>query len=89
MRKSILLKNDDVAYAWRRGDAAHNGTRSLWTDGHDLFSYDLLIGTRQGGDRIVHEHKSPRHFVSMTTSRHVALAIQYTDIIIDPPEARS
>ena len=66
--------NAEVVENWAYG---HEGfTRSLRTDGKNLFSYNLRIGiTGPGREKIVFDFTAPGgKFVSSTTSTHVGLA---------------
>ena len=68
------MRNDQVARAWAAGKAAR--TANLRTDGQSLWSYGLLIGTTEGGRKVVRDYTSggSHGWVSQTTSRHVGLA---------------
>jgi hypothetical protein len=68
------MTNRDVARAWARGVAAKAG--NLKTDGGNLWSYGLLIGTIENGRKIVPDYTSggALGFISQTTSKHVGLA---------------
>ena len=75
------MKNIDVARAWSRGEAAH--TAHLRTDGADLYSYRLRIGyTDAQGYKVALQYRAgtPLGFVSATTSKHVGLALRYSDV---------
>jgi hypothetical protein len=74
------MRNTDVARAWARGEAAR--TAHLWTDGDVLLSYRLRIGyTDSQGYKValVYRAGTPLGSVSQTTSRHVGLALRYSD----------
>jgi len=74
------MRNIDVAHAWARGEAAR--ARNLWTDGDVLLSYRLRIGyTDPQGYKVVLQYRAgtPLGFVSQTTSKHVGLALRYSD----------
>lgn len=72
---SIRTNTRDVAYYWYNNKAAcNNGAGNLWTDGKDIYSYRLCIGTTgPNGEKIVKEYRSGTEygFRSMTTSKHV------------------
>ena len=75
------MKNSDVACAWSRGEAAR--TAHLWTDGDVLLSYNLRIGyTDAKGYKVALQYRAgtPLGFVSATTSKHVGLALRYSDV---------
>jgi hypothetical protein len=76
------MRNSDVTRAWARGDYAK--AANLWTDGDSLFSYNLKIGYRNDrGETIAIPYRSGTRygFRSVTTSRHVGLALQYCDCV--------
>ena len=78
------MKNRDVARAWSRGVPAR--TAHLSTDGGNLFSYGLRIGYRNAaGDAVAIPYRAGTRwgFHSITTSRHVGLALQYCDTVAD------
>ena len=80
----MSMRNSEVVGRWANNKKATNGRRSLWTDGSDLFSYNLRIGlTSPHGIKAVIEHRAP-HFVSQTTSCHVGIAISETATVIHP-----
>ncbi len=75
--------NREVILCWSKGEPARNA--NLRTDGVGLWSYELLIGTRDGNIRIVYGYLSDfGHFRSVTTSRHVGVAMVYANEIVDP-----
>ena len=78
------MTNDDVAHARSTGMKAKNYRQSLHTDGVDLYSYDLQIGSSHNGQRVLYAYRAP-HFVSQTTSCHVGIAEQYADVVTAPP----
>jgi hypothetical protein len=62
--------------AWQAGRPAknkgHQGGTSFWTDGYNIYSYDLKIGyTDETGHKVGLEYTTSGEFVSMTTSCHV------------------
>ena len=68
------MRNQDVIQAWSRGERAH--TPNLSTDGIDLFSYALRIGTTDtDGGKVVANYRAGGEFYSMTTSHHVSAAL--------------
>jgi len=68
------MNNLSVARAWMRGDSAK--TRHLSTDGESLWSYNLLIGKRNAYGIYVYDYTASGQFVSMTTSKHVGIALR-------------
>ena len=82
------MKIDLVPKFWRNNAPAKSYTDNYWTDGHNLYSYKLLIGiTTHDGRKILHDYTvAADNFISSTTSRHVNLAAFYADDKIDPGE---
>jgi hypothetical protein len=71
--------NVGVVRAWMEGKYAQSGT--MRTDGTNLWSYALLIGTTDGsGGKVAYEHRS-----SPTTNRHISLARQYAHATLPAP----
>lgn len=68
------MKNSDVARSWVRGERAAAGNFS--TDGTDLFSYNLRIATRSPYGMTVFDYTASGSFISVTTSKHVGLALR-------------
>ena len=68
------MRNNQVVRNWVAGKAGSAG--NLTTDGKSLWSYNLLIGTTEGGRKVVRDYTSggSHGWVSQTTSRHVGLA---------------
>ena len=83
----MRVRNHEVPRLWSAGRSARNGNSSYRTDGHNLYSYNLMIGTTAVIDG--REHKILRDytasgkwgFQSMTTSNHVGRARQHADIV--------
>lgn len=69
----------DVAAAWKAGKAMQAGNVS--TDGRSLYSWRLRIGRTCGDEKIVADY---RQRVSMSTSRHVAAAVEFADRVEQP-----
>jgi len=67
------MRNNEVARAWADGHRASSGNMS--TDGVDLFSYNLLIGSNTGGQRSVLNYTASGQYRSQTTSTHVGIAL--------------
>tara|TARA_B110000211_G_scaffold230872_1_gene291297 strand:- start:522 stop:803 length:282 start_codon:yes stop_codon:yes gene_type:complete len=85
------VPNREVATLWSRSEEARSHTKQFWTDGKNLFSYNLRIGTTTTeGKKIVFDFTSPAgHFTSMTTSQHVGLAKPHADTVMSPSIADS
>jgi len=81
-------KNADVVAAWTRGATAN--TAHLSTNGHDLYSYALRIGTTPpNGRKIVGQFDASNEFHSMTTSHHVGIARRVADAVVEPETMRA
>lgn len=85
-------RNSDVIRAW--GDGHPLQTRNLWTDGQDIYSYALLIGTTEDKRKVAFNYTAriyrgwrssyapiPPAFVSQTTSTHQLAAQEYAQHI--------
>lgn len=68
------MKNISVARAWVSGSAAK--TKHMSTDGESLWSYNLLIAKRSPYGKNVYDYTASGEFVSVTTSKHVGLALR-------------
>lgn len=68
------MNNKDVVKSWMRGVRAAAG--NLSTNGTELYSYNLLIATRNPYGMTVFDYTASGSFVSMTTSKHVGLALR-------------
>lgn len=77
-----MLTNAGVARAWAAGRPGHSGR--MHTNGVDIFSYALKIGTTIDGRKVGYRYQAPR-FVSMTTSHHVSQLRGHAHEIIEPP----
>ena len=77
-----VTHNRGVCRAWLHGRPARNSKNTLKTDGINLWSYDLMIGSGS----IVLDYTAPDNFESATTSRHVGLAKIYAGFIAIPKE---
>lgn len=66
------MQNKEVISKWANGQAAKSA--NLRSDGDNLFSYSLKIGSASG--RVVYNYMSAGggEFISRTTSQHVSLA---------------
>ena len=74
------MKNSEIARSWWNGRSA--SAKHFRTDGVNLWSYNLLIGTIKNGNRVVFDYTARGgHFYSVTTSKHVGLAGRYGNII--------
>ena len=86
------IRNDtnlNTILAWREGISAHNSRKTLWTDGKDLWSYELLIGYKEkDGSRVVVNYLEETQ-VSHTTMEHIMSAKGYANLIVAPSQAIS
>lgn len=70
----MAIRNADVVKAWTRGEVCR--APNLRTDGISLWSYRLQIGDTLCGKKVVYDYTSGGlGFVSMTTSKHIGLAM--------------
>lgn len=77
-----MIRNREVLTAWVRGHPWAAG--NLHTDGWNLYSYDLKIGTCEDGLNVVYDYTAPGgKFISMVTSAHVNAAKRWADKLID------
>lgn len=76
------MKNAEVAQKWSKGLSCK--TKNYSTDGRDLYSYALRIGTTLAtGEKIVYDFTGA-HRYSNTTTRHVSYARRVADMVVDP-----
>ncbi len=81
-----MPSNKEVVRAWIGGDAAKS--KNMSTDGIDLFSYKLRIGTRDADNYLVLYDYTGEHSVSHTTSCHVGLVFSCkANVILKTPGA--
>ena len=68
--------NEQVVYAWATGGAAENHRGSFTTDGKNIYSYRLMIGTtNEKNEKVLFDYTSGRMgYYSQTTSCHVGKA---------------
>lgn len=80
------MKIDQVPKFWRNNASAKAFTNNYWTDGYELYSYQLKIGeTLSDGTKVLYNYtKITNNFISATTSRHVNLAAFYADEKLTP-----
>ena len=57
----------------------------MWTDGENIYSYQMEIGhTDQDGRKVLRNHTAKGlGFVSQTTSQHVGRVASYADEVVD------
>jgi len=76
--KKIMSKstNEQIVHAWSTGRAAENHRGSFTTDGKDLYSYRLMIGTtNEENEKVLFDYTSGgMGYYSQTTSCHVGKA---------------
>ena len=77
------MTNRQVVESWKNGKKGKSSNGNLRTDGKNLFSYQMLIGTTYKGKKISLNVMSP-NFYSITTSQHCSLAKGNSDEIIEP-----
>ena len=63
------MKNSKVIEAFILGKKGRAG--NLFTDGQDLYSYNLKIGETRGTQKVVFNYTSKGEYESQTTSKHV------------------
>jgi hypothetical protein len=81
----MSLSNAKIVSAWKKGEKAINGRKSLSTDGVRLYSYRLLIGVNVGGTCFMGDYTSPGgSFRSQTTSQHVGRAKRASEHTFHP-----
>lgn len=89
MPKSIRTNNNEVPSYWVQNAPAHSNNKQFTTDGQNLYSYNLLIGTTIDGQKILFDYTaSAGHMVSQTTSCHVSIGRRYAHQIMDVDVAR-
>ena len=78
------MRNEQVIRKWYCGEVAGSG--NLTTDGVNLYSYNLKIGSREDGLNRVWDYTASGEYHSQTTSTHVGLALRLTPsvILMDP-----
>jgi hypothetical protein len=77
------MTNINVAIGWINNNPAR--TKNYWTDGQNLYSYNLLIGVTEDSQKIVFNYTSSGIFKSSTTSRHVGLVKSLPDVFLEHP----
>ena len=68
------MKNRDVVMSWLNGNQAQTG--NLRSDGTHLWSYDQKIAERDSYSIRVYDYTASGSFISVTTSKHVGLALR-------------
>ncbi len=84
--------NREVVRLWSYGDEARNHRGTLWTDGRNLYSYNLRIGftSPHTHKNVVIEYTAPSGgFHSVTTSTHVGYARSRGDYVIRPDSIKN
>ncbi len=78
------IKNNDIVDCWRRSRQSQN--KSMRSDGSNLFSYNLKIGyTDSKGKKVALDYTaSSGNFRTRTTSNHVSLAKEVSNIVETP-----
>lgn len=72
----IKTTNNNIAYYWSKGQAAENHRGSFTTDGKNIYSYRLMIGTtNEKNEKVLFNYTSGgMGYYSQTTSCHVGKA---------------
>ena len=85
----IKTNNNEVAKSWGSSRRATSHTGAYWTDGKDLYSYNLRIGTttKEGKKVLLDFTAGTGFFRSSTTSTHVGKARRYATMIMSPSVA--
>lgn len=79
------IKNEKVARAWYYGAEAQNHKGTFWTDGRNLYSYALCIGTTVGDQKILADFTAQSgHFISTSTAKHVGKARDWASEVMNP-----
>ena len=85
----LKTTNMNVIYSWDGGRPARSHNGNLYTDGENLFSYNLKIGITVRGEKIALDYTAPANsFRSMTTSNHVGKAKRHADTVMHPKVAQ-
>ena len=80
------VRNRSVASLWAKGLKASNHRGNFYTDGKDLYSYNLRVGTTsKSGQKVLFDYSGPWG-VSQTTSNHVGAARSYGPILTINPD---
>ena len=73
-----MSSNEKVAIAWKEN--RNEVTGNMYTDGVNIYSYQLRIGTTELGSKISFPYTAGEgNFISDTTSRHCHYAGKYAD----------
>mgnify|MGYP001270578469 FL=1 len=82
--------NNEIPYMWSRGRQADSHTGNFWTNGRELYSYQLCIGeTMPDGKKLLHDYTAGGiEYYSQTTSCHVGKSVGDADYIRDAKEIR-
>tara|TARA_B100000287_G_scaffold393818_1_gene407381 strand:- start:1874 stop:2155 length:282 start_codon:yes stop_codon:yes gene_type:complete len=85
----LKTNNNEVAKSWGSSRKATSHTGAYWTDGKDLYSYNLRIGTttKEGSKVLLDFTAGAGHYQSQTTSTHVGKARRYANAIMSPSVA--
>lgn len=79
----IKTTNENIPYYWSINVEATNYNGSFYTDGKDIFSYNLLIGKTESNKKLVYDYTARGlGFVSKTTSKHVSASKNFANIIL-------
>lgn len=84
------MRNAQVVENWINGKKARSGNGRLRTDGDKLFSFSLCIGEHREDKCVIYNFRGDRS-VSLTTKRHVGIAVKHAgeDVsLIEPPAGK-
>lgn len=75
------MRNAEVCYQWFNGLSGKSDNGNLSTDGHNLYSYQMLIGitTKDNEKHVLNVRGEFRY--SVTTSQHVGLAARWGKLV--------
>ena len=83
-----MVEANEVGKAWSAGKAA--SANNFSTNGHDIYSYALIIGKTVGGKKVAIDYtKAGGHKMSATTTKHVGIAKKFADTVVAPPKQLS
>jgi len=84
-REATKMKttNAGVVKAWLDGNVARSGT--MHTDGTDVYSHGLKIGTTRDGVKMVYDYRA-KNTISMTTSNRVPLLAAGGVVYVKPEQ---
>ena len=72
----------DIPHLWASGRTGR--ASNLWTDGIDLYSYGMRIGTTVNDRKVLGNYTASGRYTSHTTSKHVGMGTQYANDVLHP-----